>query len=543
MIVLDEIHFAKSTDKNESLRRQQLTRLVSTATNQNPDCKVLGMSATPVINELTEAVSLLQLITGNKYDELKTKHTVNNAIALHKHIVLNGIRWMPKYDMVLNPVIIPVIPSDEQLMQLESINKSAPLLELERILIDLKMQTILDNITTGTVVYTHYTDEGNIAEQLKTAIQNKGFTCAVYTGKEPTCVKKENLEKFKNRQIDVLIGSSTIGTGVDGLQLVSNKMIIATLPWTNAAYQQLIGRIHRQGSVFNKVDVIVPQVKRLSDNWSWDKNRMDRIEYKKTLADTAVDGVLPKGSLMSEKQLLTEALNALHNWTARVANDEIALVERTQPTITYTESKEEREARVESEYEGISKAIFNNRLSSTTHTNLLKDNEPLHEYHRVYREMRKSWSEVPYEFLIEKIFNNDNSINSIADFGCGEALLSENLPSKKVFSIDHVNVSANTDVIECDMVKTPLEDNQVDAAVFSLSLMGSNWADYLLEAFRVTKPGGQLFVAETINKHQGDDFVKLKDAISDAGFKIDDQSFGNTSKFVYFHAHKPKRYF
>jgi hypothetical protein len=32
------------------------------------------------------------------------------------------------------------------------------------------------------------------------------------------------------------------------------------LPWTKAEYEQIVGRIRRQGSVFEEVEVVVPQV-------------------------------------------------------------------------------------------------------------------------------------------------------------------------------------------------------------------------------------------------------------------------------------------
>ena len=58
-------------------------------------------------------------------------------------------------------------------------------------------------------------------------------------------------------KVDVLISSVPVGTGVDGLQYVCNRMIVISLPWTSAEYEQLIGRLYRQGSAFDKVEVII----------------------------------------------------------------------------------------------------------------------------------------------------------------------------------------------------------------------------------------------------------------------------------------------
>ena len=42
---------------------------------------------------------------------------------------------------------------------------------------------------------------------------------------------------------------SPIGTGVDGLQHVCDRLVFASLPWTHAEYEQIIGRIKRKGAV------------------------------------------------------------------------------------------------------------------------------------------------------------------------------------------------------------------------------------------------------------------------------------------------------
>lgn len=67
--------------------------------------------------------------------------------------------------------------------------------------------------------------------------------------------------------------------------------------------------------------------------------------------------------------------------------------------------------------------------------------------------------------------------------GCGENLLSKEIKNK-IYAFDYVALEGE-DVIECDISNVPLEDNTVDAVVFSLSLMGSNSEEYLQEGFRI----------------------------------------------------------
>jgi len=93
----------------------------------------------------------------------------------------------------------------------------------------------------------------------------------------------------------------------------------------------------------------------------------------------------------------------------------------------------------------------------------------------------------------------------VADFGCGDAELSKSV-KQKVHSFDLVAV--NDSVTACDMAHVPLGKNCVDVAVFCLSLMGTNLADYLIEANRVLKVGGTLMIAEVESRFDKvDDFL------------------------------------
>ena len=91
------------------------------------------------------------------------------------------------------------------------------------------------------------------------------------------------------------------------------------------------------------------------------------------------------------------------------------------------------------------------------------------------------------------------------------------------------------DVVACDMTNVPLGDQEVDAVVFSLSLMGSNHVGYLKEGFRILKPYGSLFICEPKKKAESR-MENLKKEIEDCGFKIIDVK--PSSQFVYINAVK-----
>jgi len=72
-VIVDEIHYAKQrTVENISQRRQLVTALTTLAAERNPDLHVLGMSATPVINNLHEGKSMVELVSGLAHDDLDT---------------------------------------------------------------------------------------------------------------------------------------------------------------------------------------------------------------------------------------------------------------------------------------------------------------------------------------------------------------------------------------------------------------------------------------------------------------------------------------
>jgi hypothetical protein len=97
--VLDEIHFVKKRDEESSQRRKNLDGLMTAVRKKNDNVKVLGLSATAVVNNLMEGRSLLELITRKIYDDVSTKPTIPNAVTLYEKLSLVSIRELPRYDV------------------------------------------------------------------------------------------------------------------------------------------------------------------------------------------------------------------------------------------------------------------------------------------------------------------------------------------------------------------------------------------------------------------------------------------------------------
>jgi ubiquinone/menaquinone biosynthesis C-methylase UbiE len=174
---------------------------------------------------------------------------------------------------------------------------------------------------------------------------------------------------------------------------------------------------------------------------------------------------------------------------------------------------------------------FNNSYSQTTGDRLKANPEEWYQYHTLYRAARETWQEIPYEKIAEILQKKPDWV--IGDFGCGEAKLAELLPNI-VHSYDHIAI--NEKVIACDIAHTPLKDETLDVAVFSLSLMGLNYADYLKEAYRTLKDGGSLLIAETMSRWT-DKKQELIDTIRNSRFTIISEKTGD--RFLYINATKP----
>ena len=68
-------------------------------------------------------------------------------------------------------------------------------------------------------------------------------------------------------------------------------------------------------------------------------------------------------------------------------------------------------------------------------------------------------------------------------------------------------------------VSEHIKKGGLDVALFSLSLMGKNWEDYLKEASRCLNENGLLFISET-TKSLSKRLENLRDEIKKLGFEI-----------------------
>ena len=153
--------------------------------------------------------------------------------------------------------------------------------------------------------------------------------------------------------------------------------------------------------------------------------------------------------------------------------------------------------------------------------------EMFEEYHEGFRRQVKVWPENPVDSFLQDIRTRGKvrtpgrgqkgppaktlattalprtaGTAIIADLGCGDARLAESLrasgdESKMRLEVRSYDLqSPSPFVTKADIANLPLEDGSVNVAVFCLALMGTNWIDFVEEAYRILHWKGELWIAE-----------------------------------------------
>jgi ribosomal RNA-processing protein 8 len=171
---------------------------------------------------------------------------------------------------------------------------------------------------------------------------------------------------------------------------------------------------------------------------------------------------------------------------------------------------------------------------STSALKLFSENPEMYDdYHAGFRQQVAVWPENPVDSYIREVkaraaVKNKNSkelnqkdaedgdgarspgspkplprthgLCTIADLGCGEARLAKELAAgvkKMGLKILNFDLRASSEFVQvADIADLPLVDGGVDVVIFCLALMGTNWTDFVDEAWRVLRWRGELWVSE-----------------------------------------------
>ncbi|GBB87829.1 hypothetical protein RclHR1_14310006 [Rhizophagus clarus] len=154
-------------------------------------------------------------------------------------------------------------------------------------------------------------------------------------------------------------------------------------------------------------------------------------------------------------------------------------------------------------------------------------------YHDGFRSVVESWPVNPVDLILLYLKQKSKEI-IVADLGCGEGKIGLEAPNK-VLSFDLV--AKHDKVIVCDIAKLPIPDSFFDIVIFCLSLMGTNYIEFLKEAHRILKSNGELKIAEVVSRFS--DINIFIEVLAEIGFKLVKKD--NTNKmFIMFDFVKKK---
>tara|TARA_B100000886_G_scaffold199716_1_gene137723 strand:- start:905 stop:5212 length:4308 start_codon:yes stop_codon:yes gene_type:complete len=325
MIVIDEIHQSKKRKLNESSQRRSLiNQFIRISVNLNPETRVLGLSATPVINNIYEGRSLVELVTQETLFDVKADDELNSCMNLYQHFILNGIRMNPG-NLSRTEIIPKNIDASALLPEIIAFTRRGLYHDVERLLVKPKLKVLKECIRKGEKIIIFITNIKGTLIPITNWLGKNKFSFSVYTGDDKEATEdgfKDSLDEFIRGNTEVLVASvQCAGTGVDGLQSVCNKAVFFQLPWTSTEFEQSIGRLDRDGTEFESIKVYLPLTNinlPNGDSWSWCQNKMERIRSKKDIAKAAVDGEIPDADSMFTP---TEASKYWLEWLKRLESE------------------------------------------------------------------------------------------------------------------------------------------------------------------------------------------------------------------------------
>tara|TARA_Y100000590_G_C15732323_1_gene1017457 strand:- start:234 stop:3980 length:3747 start_codon:yes stop_codon:yes gene_type:complete len=515
-IILDEIQKAKRRTMGErkSKRRKSLENLIYSL-KDNPKTKTLFLTATPIVNNLKEGVSFLNLLENKDYVDLQMGNPlIVNAVMLHEKLRNVSIRSKQNLKNLVKEH--PPHKVTKTILASEA-SKIQTVLDIEEKLTDARIKKIVKLIQDKTIIYTENVgqsqDEHTIVEKISTALKKANKTVGYFTGS-----RKDGKKKFIDGELDVLIASLPLSIGNDGFQKVCNTLIFNVLPWTYADYEQIIGRLARGGQ--NKqVDVhIVAATLKVNkrESYKWDeKVKMGNLLFKKTLAECAVDGIPPFRT--SKASFQRRAKLAIKNINADLTSGDNFIIRPKLESSPPTETKLKSKTHNLGDFSKMNLRF--NQNSSAQNMNWLKANpDEWHKYHKLQEKTFEEKGYQPSDIWIDRIKKMSSRL-TIADFGCGKAYVSKTFPGR-VLSFDLV--ANDSSVIECNIksVKEYVGDGDIDIALFSMSLMGKDWKDFLKEAWRCLPADGHLFISNT-TKQMNEKFIDLHEFLKEIGFIVE----------------------
>ena len=331
-LCIDEVHLVKQrAGQQDTYRRDALEKVRAVVQS------AIGLTETPLVNELAEPLSLLQILSNHnrQFDYTRLSNRRMSDIADVFEAMLPHIVRRRKKDVLLHLPLCDIrsvellLPEDllEHTRAIGAWPKaqaSNALAELRKVALQAKLPYIRTRAATAKklLVLTYLRDD--VSEEIYTELQDffPGQVGQI-NGRTPKERRKELLDAFRAESgLRVLVG--TIGTIGIGLTLfdpasdqTAHQIIVADLPYTAAEFDQGIAQLHREGQKHRVVvDVLLTTSNALLHDGSplrtIDQRIWDLIISKRELSDIAIDGKY------STSDAAAKVRKALHRWLRQV---------------------------------------------------------------------------------------------------------------------------------------------------------------------------------------------------------------------------------
>lgn len=203
-LCFDEVHRAKN---DMSSINQNLTNLRVLGGEKNPGMRVLGMTATPLINNLSEVRNLLELITGTSFEDIMPTNlvTINNIHNAYKYLMLYGFRYVPDYKINCIEEKVDIDGTKELAEKLVGFENSE-VGDIEGHMIQVKYEGIRSHIKKyRTIIYTQFIK--NILPRIKEELRKDGITFREYTG-EIDSVERVSIACQRHEGLETILSKS-----------------------------------------------------------------------------------------------------------------------------------------------------------------------------------------------------------------------------------------------------------------------------------------------------------------------------------------------
>ena len=194
------------------------------------------------------------------------------------------------------------------------------------------------------------------------------------------------------------------------------------------------------------------------------------------------------------------------------------------------ETDEQRKQRKISEYQELTKKMSIQKSDNTN--KMFKDKPELWEQYHEARDFSfqgYEQNEIPVNKIISYLETKKNHRLKILDLGCGRNLIKEHFKDNKKFTItgyDHISYNGSK-VSDISNLEDEEEDT-IDVCVYSQSLMGSNWKEYLDEGKIVLRYNGEMIISESSDRYE---IIKIY--LIEIGMKIIKEEYNESKRWFY----------